>query len=120
MGYLAFGHPFLDGNGRAIMTVHSVMAQRAGIGVNWSATSKIAYLSALSAELENPGKGILDNYLKPFIGNPIVYEGLAKQVLSAPGLDGSTTTQMDEVLGKSSEPEVEAEYEAMLRKREQE
>jgi cell filamentation protein len=29
MGYLAFGHPFLDGNGRAIMTVHATMAQRA-------------------------------------------------------------------------------------------
>jgi cell filamentation protein len=24
MGYLAFGHPFLDGNGRAIMTVHAI------------------------------------------------------------------------------------------------
>jgi cell filamentation protein len=29
MGYLAYGHPFLDGNGRTIMTVHSVLAQRA-------------------------------------------------------------------------------------------
>jgi hypothetical protein len=30
MGYLAYGHPFLDGNGRTIMTVHSVLAQLVG------------------------------------------------------------------------------------------
>jgi len=26
MGYLAYGHPFLDGNGRTIMTIHAAMA----------------------------------------------------------------------------------------------
>lgn len=30
MGYLAYGHPFLDGNGRTIMVIHCVLAQRAG------------------------------------------------------------------------------------------
>ena len=39
MGYLAYGHPFLDGNGRTIMTVHSVLAQRAGFSIDWSATA---------------------------------------------------------------------------------
>ena len=34
MGYLAYGHPFLDGNGRTIMTVHSVLAQRAGFSID--------------------------------------------------------------------------------------
>jgi cell filamentation protein len=33
MGYLAYGHPFLDGNGRTIMTLHSVLAQRAGFSI---------------------------------------------------------------------------------------
>jgi cell filamentation protein len=42
MGYLAYGHPFLDGNGRTIMTVHSVLAQRAGFSIDWSATKKDA------------------------------------------------------------------------------
>jgi Fic family protein len=32
MGYLAHGHPFLDGNGRTIMVLHCVLAQRAGFG----------------------------------------------------------------------------------------
>ena len=51
MGYLAYGHPFLDGNGRTIMLVHSVLAQRAGFGIDWAATAKADYLSALTQEL---------------------------------------------------------------------
>jgi len=43
MGYLAYGHPFLDGNGRTIMVVHGVMAQRAGISMDWAATDKSGY-----------------------------------------------------------------------------
>lgn len=31
MGHLAYGHPFLDGNGRTIMVVHCILAQRAGL-----------------------------------------------------------------------------------------
>jgi cell filamentation protein len=119
MGYLAFGHPFLDGNGRTIMTVHSIMAQRAGFSIDWSATDKLAYLDALTKELDAPGKGILDSYLKQFVGKPIAYEQLAAQVLAAPGLDGSLETQANEVLGESSEPAVREKYEAMLQKRRQ-
>jgi cell filamentation protein len=40
MGYLAYAHPFLEGNGRAIMVVHAVLAQRAGISIGWAATGK--------------------------------------------------------------------------------
>jgi cell filamentation protein len=60
MGYLAYGHPFLDGNGRTIMTVHSVLAQRAGFSIDWSATTKNVYLDALTKEIENPPKGHRD------------------------------------------------------------
>lgn len=56
MGYLAYGHPFLDGNGRTIMLVHAELARRAGIGIDWSATDKDKYLAALTEELEEPGK----------------------------------------------------------------
>jgi cell filamentation protein len=38
MGYFAHGHPFLDGNGRTIMVVHAVLAQRAGFSIDWAAT----------------------------------------------------------------------------------
>lgn len=119
MGYLAYGHPFLDGNGRTIMTVHSVLAQRAGFSIDWSATTKNAYLDALTKEIENPRGGHLDAYLGPFKRDPIAYEQLATAIVQAPGLDGSVQdAALNEVLGKNDEPAVKAQYEAMLRKRE--
>ena len=59
MGYLAYGHPFLDGNGRTIMVIHTELAQRAGISIEWAATSKTEYLTALTQEIETPGRDIL-------------------------------------------------------------
>jgi cell filamentation protein len=56
IGYLAYGHPFLDGNGRTIMTVHSVLAQRAGFSIDWSATKKDAYLDALTPGNRKPSE----------------------------------------------------------------
>ena len=118
IGYLAYGHPFLDGNGRTIMTVHSVLAQRAGFSIDWSATKKDAYLDALTREIENPPKGHLDTYLKPFVREPIAYDRLATALVQAPGLDGSVQdAALNQVLGKTDEPAVKAQYEGMLRKR---
>jgi cell filamentation protein len=118
MGYLAYGHPFLDGNGRTIMTVHSVLAQRAGFSIDWSTTTKDAYLDALTKEIENPPKGHLDAYLKPFMRDPIAYEKLATAIVRTPGLDGSLQgAALNEVLGATEEPAVKAQYEAMLAKR---
>ena len=120
MGYLAYGHPFLDGNGRTIMTVHSVLAQRAGFSIDWSATKKDDYLDALTREIENPSKGHLDAYLKPFMRHPVFYQDLATAIVQAPGLDGSAQdAELNEVLGNTDEPTVKAQYEAMLTKRKQ-
>ena len=118
MGYLAYGHPFLDGNGRTVMTVHSVLAQRAGFSIDWSATKKDAYLDALTKEIENPPKGHLDSYLKPFMRDPVAYEQLATAIVQAPGLDGSVQdAELNQILGNTDEPAVRAQYEAMLTKR---
>ena len=118
MGYLAYGHPFLDGNGRTIMTIHSVLAQRAGFSIDWAATKKDAYLDALTKEIENPSKRHLDAYLKPFLRDPIAYEQLTSAIAHAPGLDGSAQdAALNEVLGTAEEPAVKAQYEAMLAKR---
>lgn len=118
MGFLAYGHPFLDGNGRTIMTVHSVLAQRAGFSIDWSATRKDDYLDALTREIETPSKGHLDTYLKPFMRDPISYERLATAIVQAPGLDGSVQdAELNEVLGNTDEPVVKARYGAMLTKR---
>jgi cell filamentation protein len=118
MGYLAYGHPFLDGNGRTIMTVHSVLAQRAGFSIDWSATKKDAYLDALTKEIESPPKGHLDAYLKPFMRDPIAHEQLATAIAQAPGLDGSVQdAALIQVLGNTDDPAVRARCEAMLMKR---
>ena len=118
MGYLAFGHPFLDGNGRTIVTLFSVMVQRAGFSIDWSATDKDAYLGALTKEIQTPSKGHLDNYLKQFIRDPIALENLAAQVITAPGLDGRAPAgDENKVLGNVDTPEVRKQYEAMLLKR---
>jgi cell filamentation protein len=115
MGYLAYSHPFLDGNGRTIMIVHAVMAQRSGFSINWAATDKAAYLSALTKELDEPGKGHLDAYLKPFIREAVPAHGLADIIALAPGLDGNDEQNM--VLGKVDEPALKARYEHQKLKR---
>jgi cell filamentation protein, protein adenylyltransferase len=119
VGYLAFSHPFLDGNGRTILTVFSVLAQRAGFSVEWSATDKDAYLDALTKEIEAPSKGHLDRYLQQFMRGPIALEQLATQVVTAPGLDGRAPTHDEnEVVGNIDAPDVKAQYRAMVLRRE--
>jgi cell filamentation protein len=108
IGYLAYGHPFLDGNGRTIMVVHAVLAERAGFSIDWAATTKAGYLSALTAELEQPGEGYLDRYLKPFIRASVARSLLAAQVTQAPGLDGASG--LNQVLGKTDDPGLQARY----------
>jgi cell filamentation protein len=119
MGYLAYGHPFLDRNGRTIMVIHSVLAQRAGFSIDWTSTNKIDYLAALTKELDTPGKGVLDRYLKPFMRESVDCKGLAAAVALAPGLDGKAEgeDEFNKVLGKTSEPAVQAQYEAVVAKR---
>lgn len=116
MGYLAHGHPFLDGNGRTIMVIHSILAQRAGFSVDWASTDKTAYLQALTEELDNPGKGILETYLKPYI-RPAVTD-LKEHVTAARGLDGGVAAT-DAVRGRNDDPAIQAEYTQQQLKREE-
>jgi cell filamentation protein len=94
----------------------STLAQRAGFSIDWSQASKDDDLRVLSQELDRPGKGILDAYLKPFIRDPIAYEKLAESIALAPGIGGSDVTT-NEVLGEANEPSVKARYKAVLAKR---
>jgi cell filamentation protein len=113
MGYLAYAHPFLDGNGRAIMVVYAVLAQRAGFSIDWPATEKADYLSALTKELDDPGKGHLDTYLKPF--KAATDDRLAEEIAQAPGLGG--TDEQNEILGSTGDPALKARYEQQELKR---
>jgi cell filamentation protein len=114
MGYLAYEHPFLDGNGRTIMLIHAELSRRAGIAIDWAATDKDKYLAALTEELEEPGKGKLDAYLKPFIRKSSEMMDMASAIKAAPGLDGS---EADAVAGETSDPALKAQYEAQEVKR---
>jgi cell filamentation protein len=87
--------------------VHTELAERAGISIDWAATDKVEYLTALTREMDSPGKGHLDAYLKPFVGVAIGRDGLASHVARAPGLDGNA---QNEVLGKFSDPVLQARY----------
>ncbi|TWC00654.1 cell filamentation protein [Bradyrhizobium macuxiense] len=114
MGYLAYGHPFLDGNGRTIMVVHSTLAQRAGFSIDWAATDKTAYLQALTKELDDPGQGILDNYLEPY-ARPAVSD-LKEHIVAAKGLDGGRG-ETDAIRGSNDDPAIQAEYKQQQLKR---
>ncbi|NSZ87663.1 BID domain-containing protein [Agrobacterium tumefaciens] len=99
MGYLAYAHPFLDGNGRTIMTVHAELCRRAGIHIDWSQTNKTDYLNALTKELDAPGKGHLDLYLKPFVRIETLGQTQAANMLRRlPGLGPSTDPQQGPVI----------------------
>lgn len=119
MGYLAFGHPFLEGNGRTIMVVHSELARRAGISIDWASTDKDDFLAALTQEIEDPDKGHLDRYLKPYIRSAMTQDKLVDHVKDVPGLSGGADAEagVDEVLGKVSEPAVQERYKAQRLKR---
>lgn len=95
MGLFAFGHPFLDGNGRTMLLVHAELCQRAGFSICWNETDKNDYLLALTDEIAKPAKGLLDRYLLKFIGPVQVKGGWANMVATLRGLDGKGT--MDEV-----------------------
>jgi hypothetical protein len=69
--------------------------------------NKVEYLTALTRELDSPGKGHLDAYLKPFVGAAIGQDSLASHVARAPGLDGNA---QNEVLGQFSDPVLQVRY----------
>jgi cell filamentation protein len=89
MGYLAYGHPFLDGNWRTMMPVHAVLAQRAGFRIDWAATVRADYESALMQELDDPGNSHLDRYLSRFIRDPVADDQLVNEIVRAIDPDGN-------------------------------
>lgn len=114
MGLFAYGHPFLDGNGRTMLLVHAELCRRAGFSISWESTRKNDYLLALTNEISSPGKGILDRYLLQFIGPPQISEAWITSAATLQGLDG---TSQDEIGGTFNDPDVVTEYQQFERKR---
>jgi cell filamentation protein len=114
MGYLAYGHPFLEGNGRIIMVLQAELAQRAGVSIDWAATTKVEYLAALTRELNSPGKGHLDTYLMPFLRDAVGSGRLASHLARTQGLDSTNV-----VLGRFDELTLKVRYEEQEQRRRQ-
>lgn len=115
MGLFAYGHPFLDGNGRTMLLVHAQLCQRAGFSILWQNTRKNDYLLALTGEIASPGKGILDRYLLEFIGPAQTTESWVSTVATLQGLGG--TRAQDEIAGSVDDPVVLAQYQQFERQR---
>jgi len=115
MGLFAYGHPFLDGNGRTMLVVHAELAYRAGFSINWTKTVKLDYLAALTEEIKSPTKGILDGYLLSFKEPRVEPDTWGKEILSIKGLDGlHADNQVD---GEFSNPGVAEKYKAFDQRR---
>ncbi|QMV13532.1 Fic/DOC family protein [Vibrio spartinae] len=110
MGFFAYGHPFLDGNGRTMLIIHNELCHRAGFSINWHLTNKVDYLKALSAEIETPLKGHLDNYLGPFIGQPRERGLWSESIHGLSGLDGQSI--QNTVDGEYSDASVAQKYQS--------
>jgi len=88
-GALAYAHPFLENNGRTLMTVHADLTRRAGFHVDWTAIAKPEFLTALTAELRQPGSA-LDALLLPHVRpSPLPTERAAVSLARNPGLNRS-------------------------------
>lgn len=115
MGLFAYGHPFLDGNGRTMLLVHAELCFREGVSIDWTRTQKESYLHALTLEIEAPNAGHLDAYLLPFIIAPIPRQQWRASVAVMPGLDG-VNAQTDAAAGYA-DPQVANGYAEFERKR---
>ncbi|RAM64195.1 cell filamentation protein [Herbaspirillum rubrisubalbicans] len=117
MGAFAWGHPFLDGNGRTMLVVHSVLSHRAGITIDWRATRKQDYLAALTQELLHPQEQHLDRYLRPFIGSATPRSSLLEHLQAIDGLDGRNSRQQSDVAYGADDTTARRHYLDMKRSR---
>lgn len=115
MGMFAYGHPFLDGNGRTMLLVHAELCMRAGLSVSWEHTDKDSYLRALTNEIEDPHGNHLDSYLRPFLQAPISRDQWLVSISRMRGLEGSL--RRPDQTPSLSDPPIAAQYQDFERRR---
>ncbi len=118
MGYFAWGHPFLDGNGRTMLLVHTELCSRAGFAIDWASSLKNAYLEALTLELSTPDKGILDRYFAPLARPYAPLLERIEHILSIPGLNGIALAK-ENIAYEANDPAGEEKYQEMIKQRQQ-
>lgn len=117
MGMFAWGHPFLDGNGRTMVVVHAELMARTGLMIDWSASPKNDYLAALTAEIKNPPSRHLDAYLIPLVRALPKGTDRVAQVLDIVGLDGAADGLGSDETDGPNDPNARYAYEAFKRAR---
>jgi cell filamentation protein len=73
-GDFAHAHPFLEGNGRTILTIFAELTRRAGFHIDWEAIDKRLFLSALNEELLRPNRGTMDGLVLPYVKDGVLTE----------------------------------------------
>lgn len=116
MGLFAYGHPFLDGNGRTMLLVHMELSYRSGFSIAWENTRKKDYLDALSEEIHRPGRGVLDKYLLGFVTDCNSRSDWESRIVGMKGLDGSRQSDLEEE--NLSDPVAREKYQQFERLRE--
>jgi cell filamentation protein len=117
MGMFAWGHPFLDGNGRTMVVVHTELMARAGLMIDWASSSKDAYLEALTHELDSPRDHALDQYLLPLVRPIQKGRSWIAQIRDLPGLDGTAEDIGSDVTYDGADPVGKQRYEEKVRAR---
>lgn len=116
MGALAWGHPFLDGNGRTMLLVHSELCHRAGFAIDWLSSDKNLYLAALTHELECPADRVLDAYFSRLRIDSRPREDWVDYFKTVPGLSG-TAEDAAHIGHGDDDIDALARYEAVRRSR---
>ncbi len=117
MGLFAWGHPFLDGNGRAMVVVHTELMARAGLFIDWGQSEKNAYLQALTTELDSPNNRILDKYLNKIAQPLTAHRTLHEKILEIEGLEGVGDDIDTDVSYDENDPVGQRRYQEKLQSR---
>lgn len=97
-----------------MLLVHGA-SHRAGFALEWHKTHKADYLAALAQEINAPGQGILDAYLRPFTGPQLARSAWGDNILTVKGLDGlDGENQLD---GNLDDPAVAQRYRQLEERR---
>ncbi len=82
-GFLAHAHPFLEGNGRTILTVFAELTRRAGFHVKWEEIGKREFLDTLTDELLQPSKGNMDKLVLEYCQEGVLTSEMTARRLRA-------------------------------------
>jgi cell filamentation protein len=95
-GFLAHSHPFLEGNGRTILTMFAELTRRAGFHVRWEEIGKKEFLDTLTDELLRPSKGTMDHLVLQYVGEGVLTSEMTARRLRVKFKPGSSPKKASE------------------------